>query len=173
MIYLQQTTLSNNGMKVDVNFCKNPSEETNWCNFKAEIHPLHLVALVGNGFFVVLHLLQTRKYYDGLAYDVGENASQISVIFLVVTVLFMETSERGLFFGSPVVDFSSYSVAFVRKYHGYFFFHGRLHLHFGTIHANPLMVIWQAFFTVFVLCCKAHYHTHKCMYGDGGECALS
>ena len=121
VIYLQQTTLSNNGMKVDVNFCKNPSEETNWCNFKAEIHPLHLVALVGNGFFVVLHLLQTRKYYDGLAYDVGENASQISVIFLVVTVLFMETSERGLFFGSPVVDFSSYSVAFVRKYHGYFF----------------------------------------------------
>ena len=121
IIYLQQSTLSKNGFEVDINFCEKPNVNNNWCGFKNEIHFLHIIALIGNGFFVFLHLLQTRKYYDGLAYDVGENASQISVVFLLVIVLFMETKERGLFFGSPVVDFSDYSIAFVRKYHGYFF----------------------------------------------------
>ena len=153
-------------------FLQKSKRRNEWCNFKAEIHPLHLVALVGNGFFVVLHLLQTRKYYDGLAYDVGENASQISVIFLVVTVLFMETSERGLFFGSPVVDFSSYSVAFVRKYHGYFF-SWAITFTFWYHPCESTHGHLAGFFYSFVLCCKVLYHIRKYMYGDGGECALS
>lgn len=84
------------------------------------LHPVNLWALGINAVFVLLHLLQTHLFYDGLAQDVSIFSSQGSVIVLLVMVLLMENKRRGLFFGKKVPIKTSIVDA-VRKYHGYFF----------------------------------------------------
>ncbi|MCB9419134.1 MAG: hypothetical protein H6667_04990 [Ardenticatenaceae bacterium] len=84
------------------------------------LHKLNWLALGANGFFIVLHLLQTHLWYDGLAQDVSIWSSQVSVIILLVWVLLMENSRRGLFFGKKV-RVSGEINRFARQYHGYFF----------------------------------------------------
>lgn len=77
-------------------------------------------ALGANAFFIVLHLIQTHLWYDGLAQDVSIWSSQISVIILLVWTLLMENRRRGLFFGKKV-PISQQVTDFARKYHGYYF----------------------------------------------------
>lgn len=84
------------------------------------LHKLNWLALGVNAFFIVLHLFQTHLWYDGLAQDVSIWSSQVSVIILLVWVLLMENSRRGLFFGKKV-PFSKEVTRFARKYHGYYF----------------------------------------------------
>jgi hypothetical protein len=84
------------------------------------LHKLNWWALGANGFFIVLHLLQTHLWYDGLAQDVSIWSSQVSVIILLVWVLLMENKRRGLFFGKKV-PISNEINRFARQYHGYFF----------------------------------------------------
>lgn len=69
---------------------------------------------------MALHIVQTRVFYDGLAQDTSILSSQFSVIFLLVFVLMMENSRRGLFFGHKI-DFVERPVGFLRRYHGYYF----------------------------------------------------
>ncbi|GAA3554150.1 hypothetical protein GCM10022419_038170 [Nonomuraea rosea] len=83
-------------------------------------HPVNVVALAVNTGFILLHLLQTQLFYDGLAQDVSIFSSQGSVILLLVTVLLMENRRRGLFFGRPA-PIRAELVAFARRYHGYLF----------------------------------------------------
>lgn len=84
------------------------------------LHPINLVALGANAFFILLHFVQTHIWYDGLAQDVSIFSSQGSVILLLVAVLLMENPRRGLFFGKKA-PISQRIVRVVRKYHGYVF----------------------------------------------------
>lgn len=84
------------------------------------LHPVNVWALGINALFILLHLLQTHLFYDGLAQDVSILSSQGSVIVLLVLILIMENRRRGMFFGKPA-PISREVIDFVRKYHGYFF----------------------------------------------------
>jgi len=88
--------------------------------YSNSLQAINLIALLGNAGFVVLHIIQTRIWYDGLAQDVAIWSSQFSVIFLLVAVLIMENPRRGLVFGKKA-PLSSRAVGFLRQYHGYYF----------------------------------------------------
>jgi len=84
------------------------------------LHKLNIWALGVNAFFIMLHLLQTHIWYDGLAQDVSILSSQGSVIVLLVWVLLMENNRRGLVWGKKL-PVGKEVMRFARKYHGYFF----------------------------------------------------
>jgi hypothetical protein len=88
--------------------------------YVAGLHPVNLAALGVNALFIGLHFVQSHIWYDGLAQDVSIFSSQGSVIVLLVWVLLMENSRRGLFFGKKVPIRQSIITA-ARRYHGYFF----------------------------------------------------
>ena len=88
--------------------------------YSKTLHPINVVALVANLFFIGLHELQTQLFYDGLAQDVSIFSSQGSVILLLVVVLLMENRRRGLFFAKPM-PMKAQVIDFARKYHGYLF----------------------------------------------------
>ena len=88
--------------------------------YKAGLHPVNIVALGANAFFILLHFAQTHLWYDGLAQDVSIFTSQGSVIVMLVWILLMENSRRGLFFGKKA-PIGKEIVRVARKYHGYFF----------------------------------------------------
>ena len=80
---------------------------------------INLALLTINGLFIILHIIQTHIWYDGLAQDVPVMSSQGSVIVMLVLILIMENNRRGLFFGKKVPGFKNIT-AFIRKYHGYY-----------------------------------------------------
>lgn len=84
------------------------------------LHRVNLIALFSNAAFILLHLIQTHIWYDGLAQNVSIWSSQGSVIVLLVWVLLMENPRRGLFFGKRV-PISQAIIRFARRYHGYIF----------------------------------------------------
>ena len=88
--------------------------------YQAGLHAVNYAALGINGFFILLHLLQTHLWYDGLAQDVSIWSSQGSVILMLVMILIMENPRRGLVWGKKV-PLPELAVRFVRKYHGYAF----------------------------------------------------
>jgi hypothetical protein len=88
--------------------------------YTAGLHQVNLWALGANVFFILLHFAQTHIWYDGLAQDVSIFSSQGSVIVMLVWILLMENSRRGLFWGKRV-PFSQRVISFARKYHGYVF----------------------------------------------------
>ena len=88
--------------------------------YSTRLHRVNYLALGVNTFFILLHVLQTHIWYDGLAQDVSIWSSQISVIILLVWVLLMENSRRGMFFGKKI-PVSKEIARVARKYHGYFF----------------------------------------------------
>ncbi len=87
---------------------------------RAGLHTINYVALGMNALFVILHLVQTHVWYDGLAQDVSIWSSQGSVILMLVMILVMDNPRRGLFFGKKV-PFPKQAVRFMRTYHGYVF----------------------------------------------------
>jgi hypothetical protein len=84
------------------------------------LHPINVLALALNAFFILLHFVQTHIWYDGLAQDVSIFSSQGSVILMLVAILLMENQRRGLFLGKRV-SFKKQVGSFSRKYHGYLF----------------------------------------------------
>jgi hypothetical protein len=88
--------------------------------YTAGLHKVNFIALGVNAAFILLHFVQTHFWYDGLAQDVSIWSSQVSVIILLVWILLMENSRRGLFFGKKA-PISKQVISFARKYHGYFF----------------------------------------------------
>ena len=88
--------------------------------YTAGLHPFNIAALGFNALFVLIHIGQTKLAYDGLAQDTSVLSSQFSVIFMLVFVLIMENSRRGLFFGYKI-DFVKKPDGFIRRYHGYYF----------------------------------------------------
>ena len=84
------------------------------------LHRINVVALLTNLGFILLHLVQSWIFYDGLAQDVSIFSSQGSVVLLLVAVLLMENKRRGLFFGRKA-PLGRRVVDFARRYHGYLF----------------------------------------------------
>ena len=78
------------------------------------------LALVVNGFFIALRVVQTHVWYEGLAQDVSIWSSLGSVALMLVWVILMENSRRGVFFGKKV-SFPKRVVSVARRYHGYYF----------------------------------------------------
>jgi len=84
------------------------------------LHWVNVQAFALNGFFVALHIAQTKLTYDGLAQDVHEVSALASVALMLFVILVMENDRRGLIFGKRVpLPLGVGEVA--RKYHGYFF----------------------------------------------------
>jgi hypothetical protein len=81
---------------------------------------INFIALGVNAFFIILHLVQTQLWYDGLAQDVSIWSSQGSVVVMLVLILLMENARRGLFFGRKM-PISKRIIRVVRDYHGYVF----------------------------------------------------
>jgi hypothetical protein len=88
--------------------------------YTSKLHRFNVLALAANAFFIVLHLVQTRFWYDGLAQDVSEFTSQASVTLVLVAILIMENDRRGMFFGTRAPFLENAGRA-IRKYHGYYF----------------------------------------------------
>ena len=84
------------------------------------LHWFNWAALGVNAFFVLLHLVQTHVFYDGLAQDVSVFSSQGSVILLLVMVLIMESRRRGLLAGRRL-GVPDTAIEVVKRYHGYVF----------------------------------------------------
>lgn len=75
--------------------------------------------LIVNGVFIILHLLQTRLFYDALAQYVPVSSSQYSVIIMLVFMLILLNGWRGLFFGKKV-PLSRTALSGIAKTHGYY-----------------------------------------------------
>jgi hypothetical protein len=72
--------------------------------------------------FVLLHIVQTQLWFDGLAQDVPILTSQGSVIVLLSIVLIIENQRRGLFLGRKAGrPFTANVAAFFRSAHKYIF----------------------------------------------------
>ena len=84
------------------------------------LHPVNLLALGANALFVILHLLQTWFWYDGLAKDTPIWSSQYAVVVMLVMILMIENRRRGLFFGQKI-NWIEEPTRVLRTYHGYFF----------------------------------------------------
>ena len=84
------------------------------------LHAFNVWALGINAIFVVLHIFQTKLFYDGLAQDMHEATSFGSVVLMLFLVMVMENRRRGLFFGKSVKVMNSVGDT-VRRYHGYYF----------------------------------------------------
>ncbi len=79
----------------------------------------NLLLLVVNAVFIVLHLVQTALFYDGLAQYVPVWSSQFSVIVMLVFMLILLNARRGLFFGKKVA-LPPLGVSTTQKVHGFY-----------------------------------------------------
>ena len=66
---------------------------------------------------LLLHILQTHLWYDGLAQDVPIWSSQYSVIVMLVLILFLMIPERGIFLGTKV-RLPAPALGFIQRWHG-------------------------------------------------------
>lgn len=94
--------------------------QTHVRRYTTGLHRVNVLALGVNALFILLHFVQTHIWYDGLAQDTSIFSSQGSVIVMLVWILLMENSRRGMFFGkrAPIKE---EIVRAARKYHGYVF----------------------------------------------------
>jgi hypothetical protein len=77
-------------------------------------------AIIINLFFIVLHLVQTHIWFDGLAQDVPIWTSQGSVIVMLAFILIIENPSRGLFLGRKLGKPMTARVSgFFRRNHSY------------------------------------------------------
>ncbi|WP_189637735.1 hypothetical protein [Thalassotalea sp. HSM 43] len=78
------------------------------------------IALFGNLFFIIWHVVQTKLFYDGLAQDTHVFSGQFAVIILLSLVLVLENQRRGLIFGKSI-GWINHVRYLVKEYHGYYF----------------------------------------------------
>jgi hypothetical protein len=73
-----------------------------------------------NAVFMILHLVETHFFFDGLAQDVPIWTSQGSVILMLVFVLIIENRRRGLILGKRIDKPLNVQVTgFIRRIHMY------------------------------------------------------
>lgn len=85
-----------------------------------ELKRFNWALIVANLSGIVLHLLQSIFFYDGLAADVPELSALGSVALMLAIVIIIETPRRGLILGKKF-KFKDGFLKVVRTYHGYFF----------------------------------------------------
>ncbi len=117
--------------------------------YSTGLHPVNLWALGVNAFFIVVHLIQSQVWYDGLAQDTPVWSSQGSVILMLCAILIMENRRRGMFFGKPA-PISKRVVDFARKYHGYLFAWATVYTFWFHPMVNPIGHL-VGFFYMFLL----------------------
>lgn len=88
--------------------------------FRDNLHWFNWAMIATHAIFIILHILQTQLFYDGLAQDVPEVTAQGSVALMLIFIILFETPRRGLIFGKKF-KFREGFVQIVRKYHGYLF----------------------------------------------------
>jgi hypothetical protein len=84
------------------------------------LNSFNIMALSANAFFVLLHIGQTKIWYDGLAQDTSILSSFGSVVLMLIFIIMMENQRRGLVFGKRAPFLKEVGI-FLRKYHGYYF----------------------------------------------------
>lgn len=102
-----------------------------------------------NGSFIVLHIVQSQLWFDGLAANVPEITALGSVAVLLMIIIIFETPRRGLIFGKKF-KFKEGFVQIARKYHGYFFAWATIY----TFWYHPTEGTWghlMGFFYMFML----------------------
>ena len=110
----------------DSHNCPQPTTP-DWCGWSTNLDTINCITIVGNILFVILRIVQTHIWYDGLAHDVSETASMGAVFLPVAIAIMMQQTERGIIFG-----YSLQSETFViltniaRRFHGYIFVWGIL-----------------------------------------------
>jgi hypothetical protein len=78
---------------------------------------INIAFFAANLLFIILHVVQTHLWYDGLAQDVPIWSSQYSVIVMLVLMLFMLNPRRGLILGRKL-PYSEAGLRFVNRWHG-------------------------------------------------------
>jgi hypothetical protein len=108
-------------------------------------------ALGINLAFIMLHLVETWLWFDGLAQDVPIWTSQYSVIIMLVVILIIENPRRGLFLGRKVKKpFTVRVSGFFRRNHPYLFAWALVY----TFWFHPMAVdpqLLSGFFYMFLL----------------------
>lgn len=89
-------------------------------NYSNGLQKHNYIGLFGNLFFVLLHIIQTKIFYDGLAQDTHVFSGQFAVIILLALVHIIENKRRGLLFGKPLGLLNRVRYL-VKEYHGYYF----------------------------------------------------
>jgi uncharacterized membrane protein YhdT len=105
--------------------------------------------IVTNLVFIVLHIIQSQLWYDGLAQDVPEITALASVAVMLMFIIILETPRRGLILGKKV-KFQQQFMKIVREYHGYFFTWATIY----TFWYHPTEGTWghlAGFFYMFML----------------------
>ncbi|KAI6656655.1 hypothetical protein LOD99_11262 [Oopsacas minuta] len=101
--------------------CPQPSSP-HWCGWSTHLDVTNYIAILGNIIFVILRILQTHIWYDGLAPDVSETYPMVAVFLVLTAALLMQETERGIFFGfSFQSDTMVVLTNIVRRSHGYLF----------------------------------------------------
>lgn len=129
-----------------------------------KLHWFNVLALGLNLFFIILHILQTKVWYDGLAQDVPEWTSFASVAFLLFMVLVMENQRRGIALGKKV-GWLIPAGQVLRKYHGYYFSWAAIY----TFWYHPIEITYGhlfGFFYMFLILIQGsifftNFHTNK------------
>ena len=85
-----------------------------------KLHKINYLALGLNLTFILLHIAQTKLYYDGLAQDTSNFAAQVSVILVLSLILILENPRRGLLLGKNI-GWMNQAKQVVKEYHGYYF----------------------------------------------------
>ena len=78
---------------------------------------LNVAALAVNAAFILLHILQTQVWYDGLAQAVPVWSSQFSVIVMLVIMLYQAAPARGLILGRKA-RWNPQALRWTGKWHG-------------------------------------------------------
>ena len=78
---------------------------------------INVAFLLVNLFFILLHILQTHIWYDGLAQDVPIWSSQYSVIVMLVIMLFLLNPRRGFILGKKL-PYNAAGLQFANRWHG-------------------------------------------------------
>ncbi|MFX0101413.1 MAG: hypothetical protein ACFFCS_17695 [Candidatus Hodarchaeota archaeon] len=80
---------------------------------------VHYQVLAANLGFVILHLVQSQIWYDGLAQTVPIWSSQFSVIGMLILILVMMSPTRGWFWGKKL-KIGKDAMKGMYKWHGYY-----------------------------------------------------
>ncbi len=131
---------------------------------EGKISKLNMTLLILNGVFIVLHIVQSMIFYDGLAQFVPVMSSQGSVIVMLVMVLILMMPKRGLFFGKKV-KLPQKGVSFIRKTHGFYIAWAIVYT-FWFHPAEGTLGHLMGFFYLFLLfaqmsLAKTRFHTDK------------
>lgn len=88
--------------------------------FSDSMHWFNWALVATHAGFILLHIIQSQLWFDGLAASVPEVTALGSVAVLLMIIIIFETPRRGLIFGKRF-KFKEGFIQIARKYHGYFF----------------------------------------------------